>query len=308
MRPFGLPCLYQTQQSRLIQGVRTPDTRPRRRTSACRVGETTVNATDHQFGRPRPSLRTIQQAREPPMTAILAVAVPADARSPLGGHGQATRQVPTFRPPPPLEPRYDDELSSDIDPGGTGLLPFDDQPWPDRPEPVKPDRQRTLPRHLPDPRSWSVQFLRVTLEILAGRRPADQLPRWASAAAIEGVRLAAQPVTGRPGSTGTPRRAGATSPTNRTNPTTPRGPKRPARASAPARPTRPAVGALPGLPTAPAGSAVPTRTLHSVHVTEPADGVAEVCAVVRQGERYQALAARLEAPDGRWRCVSLRLL
>lgn len=245
------------------------------------------------------------------MTAMLAVAVAADARPTAGDHTQATRPIPTFRPAPPLEPRYDDEVSSDIDPGGTGLLPFDDEPWPDPPEPATPGRQRTLPRHLPDPRSWSVHFLRATLEILAGRRPADQLRRWASPLAVEGVLLAAQPVTGRPVSTGTSRRAGAANPTSPTNPTTPRGPNRPARSTTrarPARSARSAVGALPGLPTPPAGSAVPARSLHSVHVTEPADGVAEVCAVVRQGGRYQALAARLEAPDGRWRCVSFRLL
>jgi hypothetical protein len=54
-----------------------------------------------------------------------------------------------------------------------------------------------------------------------------------------------------------------------------------------------------------AGGALPT--VRSVHVGEPADGVAEVCAVVQRGRRYSAVAARLEGFDGRWRCVALEL-
>lgn len=42
-----------------------------------------------------------------------------------------------------------------------------------------------------------------------------------------------------------------------------------------------------------------------VRVCEPADGVAEVCAVARRDGRWHAVAARLEGIDGRWRCVSL---
>lgn len=48
-------------------------------------------------------------------------------------------------------------------------------------------------------------------------------------------------------------------------------------------------------------------TVRSVHVGEPADGVAEVCAVVQRGRRFAAVAARLEGFDGRWRCVALEL-
>ena len=48
-------------------------------------------------------------------------------------------------------------------------------------------------------------------------------------------------------------------------------------------------------------------TVRSVHVGEPADGVAEVCAVVQRGARYSAVAARMEGFDGRWRCVALQL-
>jgi hypothetical protein len=45
----------------------------------------------------------------------------------------------------------------------------------------------------------------------------------------------------------------------------------------------------------------------SVHVSEPADGVAEACAVVDTGPRRRALALRLEGLDGRWQCTQLQL-
>lgn len=48
-------------------------------------------------------------------------------------------------------------------------------------------------------------------------------------------------------------------------------------------------------------------TLQSMRVSEPADGVAELSAVVRIGPRCRALAARVEGLDGRWRCVRLQL-
>ncbi|MDQ6875285.1 MAG: Rv3235 family protein [Actinomycetota bacterium] len=47
--------------------------------------------------------------------------------------------------------------------------------------------------------------------------------------------------------------------------------------------------------------------LRSLHISEPADGVAEVCAVVAGAERSRAVAARLEGVDGRWRCTALQL-
>lgn len=50
-----------------------------------------------------------------------------------------------------------------------------------------------------------------------------------------------------------------------------------------------------------------TAVLHSLRVMEPARGVAEVCAVVQAGPRYRAIAGRLEAVDGRWRCVRLQI-
>ena len=53
----------------------------------------------------------------------------------------------------------------------------------------------------------------------------------------------------------------------------------------------------------------PTRRplVSSVHVSEPRDGVAEVCAVVDTGPRRRALAMRLEGTDGRWRCTALQV-
>jgi hypothetical protein len=47
--------------------------------------------------------------------------------------------------------------------------------------------------------------------------------------------------------------------------------------------------------------------VRSIHVSEPADGVAELAAVVQVGERFRAVAARLEGLDGRWRCVRLQI-
>ena len=221
------------------------------------------------------------------MTAILSVAVPADARSMLGGHGHArTHRIPELRTPPPLEPRFDDEAPPDANRGAAELLPFDTDPWPPRSDRAVDlfDPQPTSRRCLPDPGPWAAHFVQAALEILTGRRPVGQLQRWASLPAINGVKSAARPVSGQ---------------------TTPANTARPRRPARPTRQTRP-VG--PARPAGPVGPTAPAQSLHSVHVSEPANGVAEVCAVVRQGERYRALAARLEGLDGRWQCVSFRLL
>ncbi len=55
----------------------------------------------------------------------------------------------------------------------------------------------------------------------------------------------------------------------------------------------------------PSGSA--RGVVRSVHVSEPADGVAEICALVRRGARSTAVALRLEGLDGRWQCTALEL-
>jgi hypothetical protein len=48
-------------------------------------------------------------------------------------------------------------------------------------------------------------------------------------------------------------------------------------------------------------------SVNSVHVCEPANGIAEVCAIVFTGARYRAIATRLEGLDGHWRCVHLEV-
>jgi hypothetical protein len=49
-------------------------------------------------------------------------------------------------------------------------------------------------------------------------------------------------------------------------------------------------------------------SVRSVRVSEPADGVAELTAVVHLHGRVRAVVLRLEGVDGRWRCTLLRLL
>ena len=47
--------------------------------------------------------------------------------------------------------------------------------------------------------------------------------------------------------------------------------------------------------------------LVSVRLCEPADGVAEVCAVFRRSDRVRAIAFRLAGVDGRWRVTALEV-
>ncbi|HEV7172722.1 Rv3235 family protein [Pedococcus sp.] len=63
-----------------------------------------------------------------------------------------------------------------------------------------------------------------------------------------------------------------------------------------------------GVPASRRGPAANRRaTVRSVRVCEPADGVAEVCAVVVDGPRVRALAMRLVGLDGRWRVEALQV-
>jgi hypothetical protein len=48
-------------------------------------------------------------------------------------------------------------------------------------------------------------------------------------------------------------------------------------------------------------------TVRRIRVCEPADGVAEACAVVVDGTRVRALAMRLVGLDGRWRVEALQI-
>ena len=47
------------------------------------------------------------------------------------------------------------------------------------------------------------------------------------------------------------------------------------------------------------------RAVRSVHVQQRPEGIAEVTATVRRGERYGAVALRLEGVNGAWRCTQL---
>jgi len=55
------------------------------------------------------------------------------------------------------------------------------------------------------------------------------------------------------------------------------------------------------------GGQPPRASVRSVRICEPADGVVEACAVVRRGNRYHAVALRLQGLDGRWQCTALQL-
>jgi hypothetical protein len=55
----------------------------------------------------------------------------------------------------------------------------------------------------------------------------------------------------------------------------------------------------------PTGTRPDGRAVRSLHVQQRPDGVAEVCATVRRGERFGAVALRLEGLDGAWRCTEL---
>lgn len=47
------------------------------------------------------------------------------------------------------------------------------------------------------------------------------------------------------------------------------------------------------------------RAVRSVRVQQRPEGIAEVCATVRRGNRYGAVALRLEGVNGAWRCTEL---
>jgi hypothetical protein len=48
-------------------------------------------------------------------------------------------------------------------------------------------------------------------------------------------------------------------------------------------------------------------TLRTIRCCEPADGVAELAAVIEFGTRCRAIAVRLEGLGGRWRCTRLQI-
>ena len=50
-----------------------------------------------------------------------------------------------------------------------------------------------------------------------------------------------------------------------------------------------------------------SATVRTVHASSPSDGVAELSATLQAGRRVRAVALRLEARNGRWRCTKLQL-
>jgi hypothetical protein len=106
------------------------------------------------------------------------------------------------------------------------------------------------------------------VEVLAGERPVTQLVRWTSAGVYAQVQ----------------RRSSLA-----------------ARTRLQGRDARPGTG----------GQVAPRTTgrplVRSVHVSAPADGVAEVCAVVLRAGRAHAVALRLEGLAGRWQCTALEV-
>jgi hypothetical protein len=55
----------------------------------------------------------------------------------------------------------------------------------------------------------------------------------------------------------------------------------------------------------PAGPRPDGRAVRSIRVQQRPEGIAEISATVRRGERYGAVALRLEGVDGAWRCTEL---
>jgi hypothetical protein len=140
--------------------------------------------------------------------------------------------------------------------------------------------QRTPRMQLPHPKPWCARFVQALIEVLAGERPAVQLARWTTDGIFTEVNRRARVIAQARGpvqAIGHPRqrqRRGATHG---------------------------------GRTLSRAGSAAGRLAVRSVHVSEPADGVAEAAVHVQHGNRSRAIAVRIEGLDGRWRCTALEL-
>jgi Family of unknown function (DUF6459) len=137
--------------------------------------------------------------------------------------------------------------------------------------------QRTPRVQLPHPKPWCARFVQALIEVLAGERPAVQLMRWTSDGIFAEVNHRARLIAQARG------------------PVTPSQP----------RPRVRTQGR--GGSASRAGSAAGRLAVRSVHVSEPADGVAEAAVHVQHGNRSRAIAVRIEGLDGRWRCTALEL-
>jgi hypothetical protein len=175
-----------------------------------------------------------------------------------------------LRSAPPLEPPYDDDL---VDPSAEpllGLVPAlvrsEELPFERPHRGLRITRKRSnaddmfdpqpTPRAaLPDPGRHAAHVLQAMLEVLARRRPLQQLLPWTSEDVYEEL-------------TAWHYRTWSRHTAERMSP----------------------------------------AVLRSIKVSEPADGVAEITAVIRHGDRARAVVLRLEGIDGRWHCTLLRML
>lgn len=186
----------------------------------------------------------------------------------------ATGRPLRLLPAPPTDPPYDDELGpAALVVDGSLALAFPTSvpavPLRLAPPAVEEETdERATPRELlPDPAPLAHRFAQAVVEIVAGDRPASQLTRHATLDVLDQLERTAR------------HRALRAAELLRTS----------VRASA-------------------ASSVVPARPrVTSIHLSEPADGVAEACAVISAGSRRRALAFRLEGLDGRWQCTALRM-
>jgi len=189
-------------------------------------------------------------------------------------------------PAPPTDPPYDDELgpAALVVDGALALaFPAPVAPMPLRLAPPAIEEEmeeRATPRALlPDPAPLAHRFAQAVVEILAGDRPVAQLTRYATLEVLDQLERAVRRRTH--GIAATP--------------------------AVLAR-TVGAAAAATGSGALGAGAAQAARPrVMSVHLSEPADGAAEACAVISAGPRRRALAFRLEGLDGRWQCTVLRM-
>lgn len=200
--------------------------------------------------------------------------------------GPAHERPLRLLPAPPTDPPYDDELgAAALVVDGSLALAF---PAPPSPVPLRlappaveeeTDERATPRRLLADPVPLAHRLAQAVVEILAGDRPVTQLTRYATLDVLDQLERAVR------------RRARVLAITAATG-------QRPATA-----------GRSSGGGAGQRGSELATARARvtSVHLSEPADGVAEACAVVSAGTRGRALAFRLEGLDGRWQCTALRM-
>jgi hypothetical protein len=222
---------------------------------------------------------------------------PALTRRALPG---PSRPAVRLRPPPALEPPYDDERAQQgwAGPGATEQLALD---WRahraagDRLAVVTPTADALAGASA---ESWVAvrRFIALCLEIFNGYRPTGHVRLLTSPSeagnVIEQLALAGERIAGLRRMERAPMRSGPATV----------GAGRPAASLA--RVPRPATGATGvGSPRVRRPEAVALRRLR---VCEPRRGVAEAAAVLHANGRAWALAVRLEQRRGRWLCTAVR--